>query len=253
MIDLVCRDCKKALRVRDELAGSRVRCPQCGRSLKAPVPTADLEEADDELDAPAPPPGKVKKRKNKPRMEQKGGQGVPTWVWLAAGGVGLLLLVVVIIVVVVAGRTSRSAEKKVPVDAAGGALAVDKNVAGNDDKSAIAEAFFQIQAQNAAALAKCKDAASLDAAAKLFREQTQKLSDLDRRYRASKDPRRGVLAQVSAKYPKAMLDFEKQSNRLQGAIGGLKATSKEVEDFDAAHVPLRAAIIRFLEAADADR
>ncbi len=49
MILLTCEQCDKSLRLRDELAGKRIKCPGCGRTLTVPLP--DGEEA-----AAAPPP-----------------------------------------------------------------------------------------------------------------------------------------------------------------------------------------------------
>jgi hypothetical protein len=51
MIPLTCDHCDKNLRLRDELAGKRIKCPGCGKALNVPLPGEDEEEE-------APPPAK---------------------------------------------------------------------------------------------------------------------------------------------------------------------------------------------------
>jgi len=43
---LRCQACQKPLKVNDELAGKKVKCPSCGQSVSVPVP--ELEEAEPE-------------------------------------------------------------------------------------------------------------------------------------------------------------------------------------------------------------
>src|SRR5437588_9164085 len=47
-------ECGKELRVKDEYAGKRGKCPSCGKILQIPQPEADVFDLKD--DAPAPPP-----------------------------------------------------------------------------------------------------------------------------------------------------------------------------------------------------
>jgi hypothetical protein len=42
-----CR-CGRAIRVKDELAGRRIRCPECSEVLRVPVPEAEIIEEDSE-------------------------------------------------------------------------------------------------------------------------------------------------------------------------------------------------------------
>jgi hypothetical protein len=42
-----CR-CGRAIRVKDELAGRRIRCPECSEVLRVPVPEAEIAEEDSE-------------------------------------------------------------------------------------------------------------------------------------------------------------------------------------------------------------
>ncbi len=41
MIALTCLHCDKNLKVKDELAGKKVRCPQCKQALEVPVPSSE--------------------------------------------------------------------------------------------------------------------------------------------------------------------------------------------------------------------
>src|SRR5438094_511236 len=50
MIQLTCDHCEKNLRLRDELAGRRIKCPGCGGTLTVPL----LDEQGDDM----PPPKK---------------------------------------------------------------------------------------------------------------------------------------------------------------------------------------------------
>ncbi len=62
-LSVTCPDCDKTLRVKDELAGKKVRCPGC--STVIPIPAKELE-ADDDVefldDLEEPTPSKRKRR-----------------------------------------------------------------------------------------------------------------------------------------------------------------------------------------------
>ncbi len=78
-IDVACPACDYQLLVKDELAGRRVRCPECGKTVGVP---------DGEEDRP------VRRRR---RPEKSGSLGVV--IALAAGGVGLVIAVIVGVIV----------------------------------------------------------------------------------------------------------------------------------------------------------
>jgi hypothetical protein len=107
-ISLACPKCQKRLRIKDELAGKRVRCPGCGSLLPVPAPAEP---------APAPPPTvPVAPQAQEPVLvlaapaELDGGSVSPQslpgrrclWPWLAAGGGGLALVLMIVLVVVLA-------------------------------------------------------------------------------------------------------------------------------------------------------
>jgi hypothetical protein len=68
--------CGKALAVKDELAGKRIRCPACGEVRAVPTARADADLEVVEADAPVRPPAapepprKAKGKKKKSRAER---------------------------------------------------------------------------------------------------------------------------------------------------------------------------------------
>src|SRR5262245_16818662 len=63
-IDVQCEDCGKKLRLRDDLAGKRIKCPGCGEALTVP---AMLEEIEDE---PAPRKTAVRSADARPAIKR---------------------------------------------------------------------------------------------------------------------------------------------------------------------------------------
>ncbi len=59
-IDAICPDCDKPLRLRDDLAGKKIKCPKCSHPFVVPDPANETIpfEAEEEL----PPPKKALKR-----------------------------------------------------------------------------------------------------------------------------------------------------------------------------------------------
>lgn len=93
-----CR-CGRVLRVKDALAGKRVRCPECQSPVRIPQPQPVPEEFDDDYDEygeddpyAAPPPRKKRSRKSSGTKKKSGG-GIP--LPLIIGGIVLLGLVAV--------------------------------------------------------------------------------------------------------------------------------------------------------------
>ena len=66
-IPLTCA-CGRSLRIRDALAGRKVKCPGCGRALAVPAPAA--EEGPLEVLPAAPPPQAVTNVPPRPRQEE---------------------------------------------------------------------------------------------------------------------------------------------------------------------------------------
>jgi hypothetical protein len=59
-IQLCCPECNKPLKVKDELAGKKVKCPGCGKPVPVPVPDEEPEPVVEEVqEAPAPKPAKA--------------------------------------------------------------------------------------------------------------------------------------------------------------------------------------------------
>jgi len=61
-ISLVCSNCEKNLKIPDEMAGKKVRCPACKTVLTVPA-VEEEEEAVDEDEAPPPPKKKPAAKK----------------------------------------------------------------------------------------------------------------------------------------------------------------------------------------------
>src|SRR5206468_3474856 len=95
-------DCGKQLRVKDDLAGKKIRCPECQAVLRVgpapamPPPPIDREEAVVAPKVPKPVPVAVG-RADKPAAARALGKPPPKKssrlvLWLAIGGVAALLL-----------------------------------------------------------------------------------------------------------------------------------------------------------------
>lgn len=128
-IGVFCKTCEKTIRVRDDLAGKRIKCPGCGQVLAVPAgagstrataPGAaedaieqarpwtgsaakplheELPSAPEDEDDPTPRKSKKKRRPPAPTFVSAN-----RW-WFVGGGAGTVFLVaLVIVLVVVAGR-----------------------------------------------------------------------------------------------------------------------------------------------------
>ncbi len=54
MIDFACPECRRKIKVKADLAGRKGKCPQCGKALTIPAPSAALAEAATLTPRPAP-------------------------------------------------------------------------------------------------------------------------------------------------------------------------------------------------------
>jgi len=92
MIEFRCSECGKQLRAKDDAAGKKGKCPQCGAMLVVPNGEMGTIEAAQPLRAtPAPPPG-AEERANTtaPEIKQKPGpRGIGGWLMIPA--IGLVL------------------------------------------------------------------------------------------------------------------------------------------------------------------
>jgi DNA-directed RNA polymerase subunit RPC12/RpoP len=103
-LSVTCSDCDKSLKVKDELAGKKIRCPGCSSVIAIPKPASDDDEQPDEWDEPAPakrkrraaeddfeddePVARPRSRASKP-VKKKGGRS-------KSKGPNVLLLIVAI-------------------------------------------------------------------------------------------------------------------------------------------------------------
>jgi hypothetical protein len=88
-IELECLACGRNLRVRDELAGRKVRCPGCGKVMPVPAVVEELpvvgeeeELPEEEEESPARP---ARRRLPKRRQERE-----MNWSWLPQLGIAVL-------------------------------------------------------------------------------------------------------------------------------------------------------------------
>ena len=54
MIDFACPECRRKIKIKADLAGRKGKCPQCGKALTIPAPSAALAEAATLTPRPAP-------------------------------------------------------------------------------------------------------------------------------------------------------------------------------------------------------
>jgi hypothetical protein len=92
-IELECTGCRRNLRVKDEMAGRKVRCPGCGKVMTVPalveeLPVVEGVEKPPEAEEEQSPAAPSRRRRRKARRPSEGG-GVPGW--LAPVGLSLLL------------------------------------------------------------------------------------------------------------------------------------------------------------------
>jgi predicted Zn finger-like uncharacterized protein len=116
---ITCPDCDTPLKLKDSLAGKRVRCPRCGDAFQ--VPEEDADASDDEVEVPtarpAPPrrpPARddddddeqevVPRRRKKARRAASSKSQNTVLVWGALIGGGVLFVAAAVLVVVLALR-----------------------------------------------------------------------------------------------------------------------------------------------------
>lgn len=98
-IETQCPKCRKRYRVKDELAGRKIKCKQCGGPIKVEVPQAVPDDEwgdegyDEEIPAAAPPPPRRKKGTGKKPAKKSAGKArsssKPVW-HLPVGILGLI-------------------------------------------------------------------------------------------------------------------------------------------------------------------
>jgi predicted Zn finger-like uncharacterized protein len=86
-IPFSCPSCAGELKVRDELAGRKVKCPKCGEVI--PVPEEESEEEQEQEDRPR----KKKKKKRKNKSNTAVIVGIILGVLLVGGGVAIVVAV----------------------------------------------------------------------------------------------------------------------------------------------------------------
>lgn len=127
-LSVTCSDCDKSLKVKDELAGKKIRCPGCSAVIAIPKPATDDDELPDEWDEPAPtkrkrraaddddfeddePIARPRSRSAKPASKKKGGRskskGPNVLVLVGAIGGGLVVLLLVGVMLVAAVNQAR--------------------------------------------------------------------------------------------------------------------------------------------------
>jgi hypothetical protein len=98
-ISFACPSCEHRLKVKDELAGRKVKCPGCGNGVSVPA-----DEEDEEAPAAKDPPSRKaregfsdEERPRKKKKKKKANKGLV--IGLAAGAIVLVALVVVLVIV----------------------------------------------------------------------------------------------------------------------------------------------------------
>jgi DNA-directed RNA polymerase subunit M/transcription elongation factor TFIIS len=115
-IALSCPGCVQALKVKDELAGRKIKCPKCGTVIPVPekragkdervmakAPRTESIEEDDE-------PQEEKRPKKKKKKKAKSNRGV--LIGAAVGGVVLILIVVLILMLPGGGDKAKVVQKR---------------------------------------------------------------------------------------------------------------------------------------------
>lgn len=98
MIAIECA-CGRKLKVKDEHAGKRIRCPECSEPVKVPVPEPeesfldDLDDLEDESDEelPKPRPTSKKSTKKRPAKQSRRNSGSGITAKQVLGGVIMTL------------------------------------------------------------------------------------------------------------------------------------------------------------------
>jgi uncharacterized Zn finger protein (UPF0148 family) len=114
-----CPECDKSLKVKDELAGKKVKCPGCGEPIV--VEAADDPEPESAVQEPPRRKGRDDDDDDRPRKKKKKKKKSNTLLWIALGGGAALLLLLVVAGVVLlivfnqpaaATKTTEQAKKK---------------------------------------------------------------------------------------------------------------------------------------------
>jgi uncharacterized Zn finger protein (UPF0148 family) len=117
-IALSCPSCDKALKVKDELAGKKVKCPGCGEPIV--VEAADDPEPESAVQEPPRRKGRDDDD-DRPRKKKKKKKKCNTLLWVALGGGAAVLLLLVVAGVILffvfnqpaaATKTTEQAKKK---------------------------------------------------------------------------------------------------------------------------------------------
>src|SRR5439155_4482337 len=91
-ISLSCPTCDKTLKVKDELAGRKVKCPGCGEAV--PVPAGDEAAVVSAEKLPRGKPLPVEDEEDRPRKKKKKKKSnLGLWIGVGGGGLALLLLI----------------------------------------------------------------------------------------------------------------------------------------------------------------
>lgn len=93
-IEVSCRKCGKEYRVREERAGTKIRCKECQASIS--VPLMETEEEWDETPMPPARGGRAKADRKTNDGRKKSGGGSSLWIWVGVGA-GVVVLVGLIV------------------------------------------------------------------------------------------------------------------------------------------------------------
>lgn len=117
-IVISCPDCAKKLKLADQHAGKKIKCPGCGGAIKVPageeIPElAPIEEEPEREERPRrhrkdAEEDEAPRRKKKRKAESAGPSLLP---WLIGGGAGVLLIGVVVLVVILSRNSGTPGPK----------------------------------------------------------------------------------------------------------------------------------------------
>lgn len=112
-ISVACPDCGKRLKARDELAGKKIKCPDCERVLLVAVapPVAQQPAINP---APAAPPPLPKIAREQPPLPPVAQGRRVRWPWYVGGGVVALGALIAVIVWIKGGVSTRDEDYRGP-------------------------------------------------------------------------------------------------------------------------------------------
>jgi hypothetical protein len=132
-ISFTCLSCERGLKVRDELAGRKVKCPRCGavaavpaagsQAVAASPPRQGARQSAGAVREGAPTVARRKRpsreeeddaEERRPRKKKRKKSNTGLWIGLGAGGVALVVGVVVLIVIL-SGKKDRPPADPTPV------------------------------------------------------------------------------------------------------------------------------------------